>query len=145
MDLFNRNQEIIDVNRKAILPNAPMIDAMMELLDAPDGTKPLHLADSLQTDLEQANDDDEEELEETNPLDTSDLPPEAGDKKCSKKPDGGLYKPIPLSTQSELIQKARSLSYNQRIVFDKMVGFAKSVVQTGDFLLLHNLFFQKFC
>ena len=48
-------------------------------------------------------------MEEINPLDTSDLPVEAGDKKQTKKPDGGLYKPIPISTQSELIQKARNL------------------------------------
>ena len=127
--IFNDNQNMIDENRKAILPNAPMIDAMKELLDAPDGTKPLHLADGLQTDLEQENQDDQKELDETNPLDTSDLPAEAGDKKSNKKPDGGLYKPIPISTQSELIHKARSLSYNQRIVFDEMVAFAKSVVR----------------
>ena len=35
-----------------------MIDATMELLDAPDETRPLHLVDGLQTDLEQANEDD---------------------------------------------------------------------------------------
>ena len=105
-----------------------MIDAMMELLDAPD-KKPLHLADGLQTDLEQANEDDKIELEETNPLDTSDLPVEAGDKKNTRKPDGCHYKPIPIFSTDELIHKARSLSYNQRVVFDKMIGFAKSVVR----------------
>ena len=44
---------------------------MKALLDAPDGTKPLHLADGLQTDLEQDNQDDQKEMDETNPLDTS--------------------------------------------------------------------------
>ena len=129
VDLFNDNKKIIDENRKAILPNAPMIDSMMELLDAPDGIKPLHLADAIATDAEQANIDDQVEMEETNPLDTSDLPAEAGDKKTTRKPDGCPYKPIPVSTRDELIQKARSLSYNQRLVFDKMVTFAKSVVR----------------
>lgn len=40
--LFNDNKDIIDQNRKAILPYAPLIDSMRELLDAPDGTRPLH-------------------------------------------------------------------------------------------------------
>ena len=61
-----------------------MIDSMMELLDAPDGTKPLYLADTLATDAEQANIDDQVEMEETNPLDTSDLPAETGDKRNTR-------------------------------------------------------------
>ena len=73
--------------------------------------------------------DDQVELEETNPLDTSDLPAESGDKRAKKLPDGSPYKPIPIATQDELIQKARSLSFNQRIVFDKALAFAKSIIR----------------
>ena len=43
--------------------------------------------------------------------------------------DGCPYKAIPSATHEELIQKARNLSYNQRIVFDKMVGFSKSLIR----------------
>ena len=47
VDMFNNERTIIERNKKAILPNAPLIDSMIELLDAPDGTKPLHLADGI--------------------------------------------------------------------------------------------------
>ena len=101
---------------------------MMELLDAPEGNRALHLADAIPTDAEQANIDDQTEMEETNPLDTSDLPNEHKSKKNAKKLDGCPYKPIPTASKEELVQKARSLSFNQRIVFDKRITFAKSVV-----------------
>ena len=106
-----------------------MIDSMMELLDAPDGTKPLHIADGIPTDLEQQDIDDQKELDKDSPMDTSDLPKEAGEKRNTKKLDGCPYKPIPTATQDELIQKARSLSFNQRVVSDKMITFAKSVIR----------------
>ena len=128
VDLFNSNFEIIKENKNSILPNAPMVDSMMELLDTPEGTKPLHLND-IDPNNQQANEDDLVELEETNPLDTSDLPEEAKNKIEQKKPDGCPFKPIPISTHDELIQKARNLDYNQRKVFDKMVTFAKSVIR----------------
>ena len=102
VDLFNKNKKLIDENRKAILPNAPMIESMMELLDAPDN-RPLHIADAVPTDAEQRNIDDQVEMEETNPIDTSDLPAEAEDKKSTKKPDGCPYKPIPISSRDEMI------------------------------------------
>ena len=53
-----------------------MIDAMMELLDSHDG-RPHHLAGNIDPNNQQNNEDDNILLEETNPLDTSDLPPEA--------------------------------------------------------------------
>ena len=71
-------------NKGAIFPNASMIKTMMELLDSPEGTKPIHLGDEIAPSTEQDNDDDEQELEETNPLDTSDLPKETEDKQSKK-------------------------------------------------------------
>ena len=76
VNLLNKNQNMIEDRRKAILPNAPMIDPMMELLDAPDCKKPFHLDDVIAPNTEQENVDDKIELEETNPLDTSYLPAE---------------------------------------------------------------------
>ena len=107
-----------------------MIDSMMELLDAPEGTRPMHLSD-VDADAQQKNEDDEKELEETNPLDTSDLPTEDGksDKPKPPDPDGCPFRPIQIATRDELIDKARSLAYNQRIVFDKVISYAKSVVK----------------
>ena len=79
--------------------------------------------------------DDEEELKEMNPLDTSDLPAETGNDQSREKPDGCPYKPIPTSTKDEMIQLARNLSFSQRLVFDKVITFCKSIItaeRSGD-------------
>ena len=129
VDLFNANAETIEHNKTSIFPNSKMIDSMIELLDSNEDTRPIHLAD-IDPNNQQINEDDEEELERINPLDTSDLPPEGMDKKEKQKtPDGCPYKPIPVSTHDEMLNGARSLSYNQRIVFDKLVSFSKSVIR----------------
>ena len=78
--LFNENEEIIKANKGAIFPNTPMVDAMMELLDSSEGTTPIHLADDINTNALQENLEDQKVLDETNPLDTSELPPEGGNK-----------------------------------------------------------------
>ena len=129
IQLFNENEDIIRQHKGAIFPNASMIDSMMELLDSPEGTTPLHLADDIDPSAQQNNEDDREEMEITNPLDTSELPKESEDKKDKKIPDASPYKPIPSATHEELIQKARNLSFNQRLVFDKMIAFSKSLIQ----------------
>ena len=129
VDLFNANFKKIEDNKTSIFPNQKMIDSMMELLDSPEGTKPLHLADNIDPNNQQENLDDEEILEETNPLDTSDLPNETGEKKSEKKPDGSPFKPIQIPAQNEMIRGAQSLSYNQRIVFDKMISYSKSIAR----------------
>ena len=129
VDLFNANAETIELNKTSIFPSSKMIDSMIELLDSNEDTRPIHLAD-IDPNNQQINEDDEEELERINPLDTSDLPPEGMDKKENQKtPDGCPYKPIPVSTHDEMLNGARSLSYNQRIVFDKLVSFSNSVIR----------------
>ena len=110
-----------------ILPNSPMIDVMMELLSS--DHQPIHLADTLDSNLAQQEHDDQEELDENNPLDQSELPTELESKKGQSKNDGCAFKPIPDCTQQELIEKARSLSFAQKIPFNLMLTFAKSVIR----------------
>ena len=43
LSLFNHNKDTIEKNKGKIFPRASMINAMMELLDSPEGTKPIHL------------------------------------------------------------------------------------------------------
>ena len=57
------------------------------------------------------------------------MPLESKVEKSNQKPDGSPFKPIPNATQDELLQKARNLSFNQRIVFDKMIAFSKSLIR----------------
>ena len=133
IELFNQNEETLKNNKKAIFPNSPMIDAMMALLDSPESTTPLHLADDIDSNAQQTDLDDQDELDVTNPLDTSELPPETNNNEQTKnkgptKLDGSPFRPIPQGTKNELIRKARGLSFEQRIAFDKVLTFAKSVI-----------------
>ena len=43
LELFNNKKDTIEKNKAKIFPKTAMIDAMMELLDSPDGTAPIHL------------------------------------------------------------------------------------------------------
>ena len=70
------HEEVIKTNKKAIYPNAPMIDTMMEMLEANENTKPTHLYETIDEKAQQEDGDDKEEMDETNPIDTSDLPAE---------------------------------------------------------------------
>ena len=45
--LFNDNEDIIRQNKKAIYPNSPMIDTIMELLETNETTKPTHLSENI--------------------------------------------------------------------------------------------------
>ena len=67
-------------------------------------------------------------MDELNPLDTSDLPKEAGDDKRGEKPDGCPYRPIIIPSRNEMFQCARNLSFAQNIVFSKVVTYCKSVI-----------------
>ena len=123
IELFNQNEETLKNNKKAIFPNSPMIDAMMALLESPESTTPLHLADDIDSNAQQTDLDDQDELYVTNPFDSSDLPPETNNNEQTKnkgptKLDGSPFRPIPQGTKNELIQTARGLSFEQRIAFD---------------------------
>ena len=81
-----------------------MIDTMVGLLETKNALKPTHLTKNIDPEAQQENIEDQEELDELNPLDTSDLPMEAGDNqnKEKEKPDGCPYKPIPIPTRDTL-------------------------------------------
>ena len=88
-----------------------------------------NLGDNIDSSAQQEDQEDREELEETNPLDTLELPAEPESKKGKVNIDGSPYKPIPICSQNELIEKARNLSFEQRIVFDLVFAFANSIVR----------------
>ena len=51
-----------------------MIDTMMEILEANENTKPSHLYETIDEKAQQEDEDDKKEMDETNPIDTTDLP-----------------------------------------------------------------------
>ena len=128
-DNFNNNFETIKMNKKAIYPNSTMVDVMRNLIQNPEEARPIHLVD-MDAAGEQENLDDEEELE---PLDTTELPEEEPDTsgKRNVKSTLSLFKPIVVDEMEVMLNLARSLSFGQRIVFDKIIKFSKEVLRAN--------------
>ena len=103
-----------------------MIDVARELLENPDDDgKAKHLLENLDVNGQQENLDDEPFLE---PKDTSVLP-EEDPKPKNIRSDGCLFKPIIIDEDDRMLERVRSLSFEQKIVFDKFVQFTKSVLR----------------
>ena len=125
LSLFNHNKDIIMNNKNSMFPSMEMIDSVREMSDSLEDTRPEHLADNLDSFAQQENADDQDALDERDPLDLTSLPVE-GESKVPEA-DGCPYKPIPVCTKEMLVESAMSLSYSQRVAFDKVITFVKSV------------------
>jgi hypothetical protein len=122
-DTFNANYDIIMNNKQQIYPNSNMIDEMRDILDNNDGTRPKHLCEMIDPAGEQENLDD---MEIQEPLDTSELPQEES-APINVKSIGLLFKKIEVQEHDVLLNMARNLSFEQRIAFDLIVQFCKSI------------------
>ena len=129
-DTFNNNFDKIQMNKKSIYPNSSMVDVMRNLVQKPEDARPVHLVD-IDAAGEQENLDDEEDLE---PLDTTELPEEEEDTRDKKntKSNLSLFKPIEVDEHDVMLALARSLSFGQRIAFDKMITFSKAVLRANN-------------
>ena len=102
---------------------------MEDLINNPNDVRPIHLGD-FDVEGEQKNLYHEDLIE---PMDSTELPDDENDSKKEKKnskPDGCLFKPIVVDEEEVMLNHARSLSFEQRIVFDKIVKFCKSVLRS---------------
>ena len=123
---FDANYDLVERNRKTIYPFSKMIDVAREILDnQEDDGRATHLLESIDANGQQENLDNEDIQE---PMDTSVLPEEEPAPKNIKS-DGCLFKPIVVDEDEYMLERVRSLSFEQRIVFDKFVKFTKSVLR----------------
>ena len=121
--LYQKNKEIIRSNRLQIFPHSDMVCEMRDLMETSQDTKPAHLADNLNVLAEQEN-MDFAELQD--PIDLNELPAE-GRSNNNIIPDESPYKPVKISTRTELVEMANTLSFSQRVAFDKVITFCKSI------------------
>ena len=122
---FTSNYEIIKSNKTQIFPNSPMIDEMRELLERSNDTRPQHMFENIDVAGQQENLDDEEMME---PLDDSVLPYLEDSPPQNSRSDG-VFRPIIVEEDEVMLEMARNLSFEQRIVFDQMVKFCKSILR----------------
>ena len=98
---------------------------MRNLLENSNDNRPQHLLETLDVAGQQENLDNEEILES---LDTTVLPEEESIS-VNVKPSGLLFKKIEIDKEDIMLQTARSLSFEQRIVFDQAVKFCKEILR----------------
>ena len=123
---FDANYDLVERNRKTIYPFSKMIDVAREILqNQEDDGRATHLLEGIDANGQQENLDNEDIQE---PMDTSVLPEEEPAPKNIKS-DGCLFKPIVVDEDEYMLERVRSLSFEQRIVFDKFVKFTKSVLR----------------
>ena len=123
---FNENYEMIKRTKEMIYPNSKMIEDMRELLDSNEDIRPKHLYENLDPAGNQENLDNEEMIE---PMDTSALP-EEDPIPVNSKSSGLLFKRIEVDEHDVMLQMARSLSFGQRIVFDQIIQFCKTILRS---------------
>jgi hypothetical protein len=105
-----------------------MIDVARELLENPDDDgKAKHLYENIDVAGQQENLDNEHDIE---PLDTTVWPEEDPQPKNIKS-DGMFFKPIVVDEDEIMLEMARSLSFEQRIVFDKLIRFCKMILRSS--------------
>ena len=114
-------------NKRQIYPGSKMIDEMRELFEnTDDDAKAQHLYENIDVAGQQENLDDEHDIE---PLDTTVWPEEDPQPKTIKS-DGMFFKPIVVDEDEVMLEMARSLSFEQRIVFDKLIRFCKMILRS---------------
>ena len=128
-ELFNAQKDVLYQNKRKILPHSKNVTEMKEILDSDLNFRPSHIYETLDTEFEQDNKDDEEICE---PLDTTELPTEQNEMKNMKPDSSSKYKPILVEADELMRESARGLSCEQRIVFDKIVQFCKWIVMSPE-------------
>ena len=94
-------------------------------MESDDQQRAQNVYDILNTAMIQEDSDDAESLEA---IDTSKLPEEPT---VARKPrDGSKFKPIIPDEVDEMKSNVRKLSFEQRIVFDKVINYCKDVVMS---------------
>ena len=106
-----------------------MIEVLKDWVDD-DFERPAHLFEGIDQTAQQENSEDLEEME---PIDSSELPdedeiPRINVKKNFGSKEVGKFKPIVLDDLETMIQNVRKLSFEQRIVFDEVINYCITVL-----------------
>ena len=131
----------IEANRYEIYPFAKSIEVMQEMVNT-DFERPAHIYENLDAEGQQDNLECEDDME---PLDETELPDEPEDpnnprRRPSKKPglnrESFIVKPMVLPNREQMIQNARSLSFQQKLAFNKFVDYCKKIIiqRTGHYI-----------
>ena len=126
VSLYTENIDIIERNRKQVFPYSKQVEEMREFMATSEESGPSDLLDTLDPLARQENADDNEEMPK---IDESVLPDV--ETKPASRPDGCRFKPILItSTEDEMIDDIHKMSFEQRIVFDTVIGYCKDILMS---------------
>lgn len=127
INLFELKKTEVQHNRRTIYPYSTTVDEIMKLVEDENFKRNSSLYDVIDPEGQKENMEDEEDME---PVDLFELPdemeppPKMKNNASSKEM---IVKPIILEDVATMKAMARDLSYEQRIVFDKMIHYVKSI------------------
>ena len=130
-EFYDECEKDIEEVKKKVFPNQKSSKDMKALFESEQETRPEHIYDAIDPIAQQMN---AEDAEECPPLDTTELPDEEeSDPSTERKPkasgsfmtDYRKTKPIILGSDDEMLDDARTLTYEQQIIFDKIMLYAK--------------------
>ena len=123
----------VERNRKKIYPHSNRITELRKLLEEGDYLTHVKIADTLDPSAEQQDADESEDDEHEN-KDDEEYPQystyDANPRKCKKplEEEKCIYKQPVLEDVDTLKKNVRSLSFEQRMVFDKYIDFSKKIM-----------------
>ena len=128
INLFESNKTVIEHNRNLIFPHSKTVDDIIKLVEDENFKRNSSLYDVIDPEGQKENMEDEEDMEE--PLDQFELPEEKETSQKTKNDSSSremIVKPIILEDSTTMKLMARNLSYEQRVVFDKIIHYIKSI------------------
>ena len=117
----------IEFNRNLIYPFSKTVNEIIKLVEDENFKRNSNLYDVIDAEGQKENMEDEVDME---PLDLCELPdemepsPETKNNSSSKEM---IVKPIILESVTTMKSMVRDLSFEQRVVFDKMIHYVKSI------------------
>ena len=132
-EFYDENEREIEEVKKKVFPNQKTSKDMTALFESEKETRPEHIYDAIDPIAQQMNAEDDEECP---PIDTTELPDEEeSDPSTERKSkasgssvtDYQKTKPIIFGSDDEMLDEARTLTYEQQIIFDKFMLYAKQM------------------
>ena len=121
-DIFNSNRDVISKNKKSIFPHSETIQELAEIIETLEDIRPQHIGELLDGNAEQENLDVEKDTE---PIDMSELPTDSTESNHKEK---FYFKPILVEEEDKMRKMARQLSFEQMVVFCKMIDYFKRIL-----------------
>ena len=129
IQLYETCKNVIIHNKTRMFPFATHVEIMEKIIESNENERPQHAFDTLDPLNQHEN---LEDMEVMPPLDTSELPDEA-ERTPSKDaiiPESVKFKRVILDDEEDMRRAAQTLSYEQRVIFDKIVNYCKEVVMS---------------